>query len=558
MSSREQSPGIIIGSEPESLTTSPSHSDQNSSNVATAYKSASVARALSAQGAGAHADPAAAAADGARNVILPYKNGSRVGSSANSINASQPRAASTASSNGVGAAGSAAAAATGPASSAAHGAPTTPSIPRLRLSSSQTRPSAASTAATTTASPTAVPIPVAGAGSGRPPSVPVARAAAAAAAPAAPAAAARLKTPSASMPRATLMTGSFGGAARRSGANAGAKAYMPPVTSAAPNYAAYPADVSKFLKDVIRRREEAMMSKLLPTAQLMDQLAVQAQAAHELIVQQQAFEFQQIAHKRKEAEMKRKEVETTKANREKMEIQKRQHKDDIVQSKNDVAAAAKQTEAEVREKIKTLVPLQPKLNLVQAVMAQIQDPTSDCSLLGALIMEEKQLQKALKADARYNKSKTADVDGGAEPYWWKQCVCASFNIAAIVKQEPHRASIMDVSIATKTAADKKVVVVRDGEGKVVAWAHTRSGPDAGALAEAYLEAKPEVTELAAEAYKGVMWPKEDAVEVTRRAKAAKSPLADLLPEIISILSHQEVGSHEMSKKDVLAAGEAAV
>ncbi|CAG9572184.1 conserved hypothetical protein [Leishmania major strain Friedlin] len=354
------------------------------------------------------------------------------------------------------------------------------------------------------------------------------------------------------MPRATFMSGSI----RRTGSSVGSKAFMPRLITAAPDYTAYPSDVSKYLKDVIRRREEALMFKLLPTAQLMDQAALQAQAAYELIVQQEAFEFLQICHKRKEVETKRREQECTKAYKERMEEQKRQHKEEMAQQKNDVAAMAKQTETEIKEKLKTLVSLHPKLNVVSAVMAQLQDPASDCALLGALMMEEKQLQKALRGDARYNKSKTAETDGGAVPYWWKQCVCSSFNVSAMLRQEPHRASIVDVSFATKTPADKKVIVVKDGKGNIVAWAHTRSGPDPNALAEAYLAAKPEVPELPANAYKGVLWPKEDAADVVRKAKAAKSPTADILPEVITILSYSDMGSLEMSKKDVAAVGEA--
>ncbi|CBZ25325.1 conserved hypothetical protein [Leishmania mexicana MHOM/GT/2001/U1103] len=354
------------------------------------------------------------------------------------------------------------------------------------------------------------------------------------------------------MPRATVMSGSI----RRTGGSVGSKAFLPRVITAAPDYTAYPSDVSKYLKDVIRRREEALMFKLLPTAQLMDQAVLQAQSAYELIVQQEAFEFLQICHKRKEVEAKRREQECAKMNKEKMEEQKRQHKEEMAQKRYDVAAMAKQTETEIREKLKTLMSLQPKLNMVAAVMAQLQDPASDCALVGALMMEEKQLQKALKSDARYSKSKTAETDGGAVPYWWKQCVCSSFNVSAMLRQEPHRASIVDVSFATKTVADKKVIVVKDGEGNIVAWAHTRSGPDPNALAEAYLAAKPEVPELPVKAYRGVLWPKEDAADVMRKAKAAKSPTADILPEVITVLSYNEMSSSEMSKKDVAVVGEA--
>ncbi|GET87508.1 hypothetical protein, conserved [Leishmania tarentolae] len=525
MLSREQSPNIMIDSEVNSSTSSPNHSERNSHDGAAALlasKSESITNAN------------LTAAERLRNGIIPSKNDSPAPSQTNSMNTAQSRTTSTHSNSA---------------------AQPTPTVPNLHLSGLQVHPRAASTtggasasqarasgaAARSSTASAATPAPSVTSAT-RPLSVPVARSAATVS-----------QTPSASMPRATVMSGST----RRTGGSAGSKAFLPRVLTAAPDYTAYPSDVSKYLKDVIGRREEALMFKLLPTAQLMDQAVLQAQAAYELIVQQEALEFLQISHKRKEAEVKRREQECTRANREKMEEQKRQHKEEMVRQKNNVAEVAKQTEAEIKEKLKTLVSLQPKLNILPAVMAQLQDPASDCALLGALMMEEKQLQKALKADARYNKSKTAETDGGAVPYWWKQCVCSSFNVSAILRQESHRASIVDVSCATKTAADKKVIVVKDGEGNVVAWVHTRSGPDPNALAEAYLATRPEVPELPANAYKGVLWPKEDAMDVVRKAKAAKSPTADILPEVTTTLHYCQMCSLEMSKKEVIALGEAA-
>ncbi|KAG5482423.1 hypothetical protein LSCM4_05682 [Leishmania orientalis] len=535
MMSRERSPDIMVHSESNSPTSSSSDSEGNVRDSVAALKAHNI---NSAAPTSANCENMApidlTALERPRSGINLSRNGSHVISQSNSINASQPRAGST-NSNGA--------------------AKQVPVVPHLFLSGSQARLSAASTTggtpasqarasgaaarASTSSAATSAPVAV---GAGRPPSAPVAR-------PTAPVA----HTPSASMPRPTAMAAST----RRTGGSAGSKAFMPQVVTATPDYTAYPPDISKYLKDAIHRREEAVMLRLLPTAQLMDQAVLQAQTAYELIVQQEAFEFLQISHKRKEAEMKRKEVECAKANKERMEEQKRQHREEMAQQKNDVTMAAKQMEADIREKLKALVSLQPKLNIVSAVMAQLQDPASDCRLLGALLMEERQLQKALKGDARYNKLKTAGMDGGAEPYWWKHCVCASFNVSAMMRQEPHRASIVDVPFATKTAADKKVVVVKDGGGNVVAWAHTRSGPDPNALAEAYAAAKLEAPELPANAYKGVLWPKEDAADVTRKARAAKSPTADILPEVITTLSYREINSHEMSKKDIAAMGEGA-
>ncbi|KPA78050.1 hypothetical protein ABB37_06791 [Leptomonas pyrrhocoris] len=360
-----------------------------------------------------------------------------------------------------------------------------------------------------------------------------------------------LKAPSVSLPRATM---SLNGGRRTGG---GSKAFMPKVATTAPNYAAYASDVAKYLKEVARRRDEAAALRLLPSAQLLEQTTLLEQAAHEQIVQQQLLAFMQITHKKKEAEAKMKEQQTTKSYKAKFEEQKQQQKEEMMMQKASVTANTKETEAELKEKLKLVVSLQPRLNVVSAVMAQIEDPASDCALLGDLMQEDKQLQKALKGDARYNKSKTADVDGGAAPYWWKQCVCASFNVAAILKQEPCRASVVEVSIPTKVAADKKVVVVKDAEGGVVAWAHTRTGPDTSALVEAFLESKPAVAELPAAAYKGVIWPKDESVEVLRAAKGPKSATAAIAPEVITILSYKEVGSFELPKKDVVAMGEAA-
>ncbi|KAG5482070.1 hypothetical protein LSCM1_05786 [Leishmania martiniquensis] len=528
--SREQSPDIMMESEPRSPTSSSSQSEDHTRDGAASQKSRDTNTAANCEGI-AHTN--LSTREGPRNGMGASRNGSRVISQSNSIDASQPRAVST-NSNGA--------------------AKPIPMVPHLLLSGSQSRLSAASTTggastsqtrtsgvvarASTSSATTAAPV---AAGAGRPPSAPVAR-------PTAPVA----HTPSASMPRPTVLSAST----RRTSGSASCKAFMPQVSTAAPDYTAYPSDISKYLKDVIRRREEAMMLKLLPTAQLMSQTVLQAQTAYELIAHQEAIEFVHISHKRREAEMKAKEANSAKVLKEKVEEQKRQHREEIAQQKNEVAAAAKQTEADIREKLKALVSLQPKLNIVPAVMAQLQDPSSDCRLLGALLVEERQLQKALKGDARY-KSKTTGMDGGAEPYWWKDCVCASFNASALMRQEPHRASIVDVPFATKTAADKKVVVVKDGAGEVVAWAHTRTGPDPSALAEAYLKAKLEAPELPASAYRGVLWPKEDAAEVARKARAVKSPIADILPEVITILSCGEMTSHELSKKDVAALGEAA-
>ncbi|KPI85551.1 hypothetical protein ABL78_5400 [Leptomonas seymouri] len=361
----------------------------------------------------------------------------------------------------------------------------------------------------------------------------------------------RLATPSISVARAAATSN---GGRRVSGCS---KSFMPKVSTTAPDYSAYVPDVAKFLKEVVRRRDEAASLKLLPSAQLLEQAVLQEQAEYEQIVQQQALAFMQMAHKKMEAEAKMKEQQISRTYRSRIEEQKQQQREEAMQQKASVAESAKEMEAEIKERLRLVVSLQPRLNVVQAVMAHIQDPASDCSLLGELLQEDKQLLKALKSDARYNRSKTASVDGGSVPYWWKQCVCASFNIAAIVKGEPVRASIMDVSIPTKVAADKKVVVVKDAKGSVVAWAHTRTGPDTNALVEAFLESKPVVTELPASAYKGVLWPKDDSVEVLRAAKGARSTTAAIAPEVITILSYKEVGSFELPKKDVVAAGEAA-
>jgi hypothetical protein len=360
-----------------------------------------------------------------------------------------------------------------------------------------------------------------------------------------------LKTPSASLPRAAA---SFNGSRRIGGS--GSKAFMPKVSTTAPNYSAYQPDVAKYLKEVARRRDEAATLKLLPSAQLLEQAVLQEEAAHEQIMQQQALGFLQITHKKKEAEAKIKEQQTTKAFKAKMDEQKQQHKEEMIQQKASVAEGTKEMEAEIKEKLRLIATLQPRLNVVQAVMAQIQNPDSDCSLLADLMQEDKQLQKALKSDARYNKSKTAEADGGALPYWWKQCVCASFNVAAIVKGESCRAAIVDVNVATKVAADKKVVAVKEADGSVVAWVHTRTGPDINALVEAFLQTRPVVAELPEAAYKGVIWPKDDAAEVLKGAKGAKSATAAIAPEVATILAYKEVGSFELLKKDVMAAGEA--
>ncbi|KAG5508849.1 hypothetical protein JKF63_05352 [Porcisia hertigi] len=506
----------MIGNDSDTPNNSLSHSEHNAHNKATPLKShnaSSAAPRYANSEATEHGDTTTA--EKSRNGIVPSRNDSSVPSQLNSINLSQPRAAST-SINGA--------------------APQTPTIPHLSFSGFQNGLSKASTTSAAFSTPFAP-------GDRRPPFAPVARSAARV-----------LPTPSASMARSTVMsTGT-----RRTGGSAGSKAFMPQVTTVAPNYTSYPSDVSKYLKEVIRRREEALMLQLLPTAQQMDQAVLQAQTAYELMVQQEALEFLQIAHKRREADLKYREQVLVRANKEKIEEQKRKHKDEMMQQKGDIAVASKQTAAEIKEKLQTLVSLQPKLNIIAAVMAQLQDPASDCALLGALMLEDKQLKKALKGDARYNKSKTAAIDGGAEPYWWKQCVCASFNVAAIVKQKPYRATVVDVPFATKVPADKKVVVVKDGEGNIVAWVHTRSGPDPNALAEAYLAAVLVAPELPADAYKGVLWPKEDAAEVLRGVKSAKSTTAAILPEVITTLSYNEICSHELSKKDVAAAGEAAV
>lgn len=333
----------------------------------------------------------------------------------------------------------------------------------------------------------------------------------------------------------------------------------PVVATAAPDYTAYPPDVAKVLKEIIRRRNEGAMLRVLPKCQQLEQLLLQEQTAREQAMMQESIARMQIENRKREETAKRQEQELARISKVKMDDMKAHHQGELADQKAMVAANLKETEAEVKDRLKLLTALQPKLNIAATVIAQLKDENNDCSLYGELLMEDKQLQKSLKTNARYNKSKTAETDGGALPYWWKDCLCASFNVAAIMQRATARACVQDATFSTKVPGDKKLIVVKDASvqsAPVVAWGHARSGPTPVALAEAYVTAKPAVPELPAAAYSGVVWPRDEAVEVIRSAKAAKSPISEIVGEVQTTISYGGVSSYELMRKDVLAIGEA--
>ncbi|EPY25517.1 hypothetical protein STCU_06726 [Strigomonas culicis] len=205
--------------------------------------------------------------------------------------------------------------------------------------------------------------------------------------------------------------------------------------------------------------------------------------------------------------------------------------------------------------------VQPRLNVANAVLADLKCEPCDCLRLGLLLEEEKRLLKGIKMDARYNKTKTADVDGGAIPYWFKHVLASAFNVSAILQASELRAAVEDApGITSRNPGEKKVVVVRAGaepSAALVAWAHTRSGPDVEALAAAFLAAPPAPTTLSAHVGQGVILPKDELAELTRKARAPKSEIAEIAALLTNALTVDGITTPDFTAKDVAAIGEAA-
>lgn len=569
---------------------------QPSGNAAHARDSASPS--VSASQARGEASPAAA----------PVASQTR---SSVSVSASQPRNGSAAAAASTCASGSASAAASAPASEARQSTAVTATVSQARPSyasaagsqgrpsTAPARPSTTSTAATasqarpsTTAAASQARASASGSGAAS-----LARPSSAAAGsqarvqPSIPraAAAAPSSVAGGSVARQSVIRGSVAwsatgglasGGSNAGGAPAALKACTMATTMPSGQFAGYGLDTAKYLKELVRRRDEAVYLRVLPRTQLLQQLAQQEAAARELSLQQEGSGRLTIVHKALEDRAKKAELAAAKAGKEGLEAMKRTHAEEVAAQKASVAALHAETEREVRERLALIQRLQPKLNPTAASLADVRREDSDCVVLAQLLEEDKRLQKALKGDSRYDKSKTADTDGGALPFWLKHCAAASFNVAAILQAQPCRAAVIDApSLATKVAADKKVLVVRatvDEKSAVIAWAHTRvAAPDAATAAAALLPmlgavpeepstnnadikvpALPE-TASAKAVFAGVVWTKDDCAATLRLAKAPKTTCGCLANVTKAALAHGGVASFEMTSADVRAIGEAA-
>ncbi|KAH9582334.1 hypothetical protein LSM04_005614 [Trypanosoma melophagium] len=322
----------------------------------------------------------------------------------------------------------------------------------------------------------------------------------------------------------------------------------------------YSFDTTRFLKDVMRRREEVPAVRVLPKTQLLAQLLLQEQSERELFVHQERSFRVQITHKREEDRLKKEEQRLQQRNRERLDALKRKQSEELAAKKEVVSTFLKQIDGEVKEKIKLVCMLQPRMNVAATVVADVKGENGTCTLLPELMEEEKRVLKALKAESRYSKpsmSASNISDGcGAVPYWMRTCVAGSFNVAAILRGEPYRATVED-AIKVPNAALRKLIVVRrlDDDNSVVAWAHVRAGNDPLVLATELAQLPPP-EELPSKLSVGVVWPKEDIAELNRKSKAitAEPDLVSVLGVSSASLSCGGLSTHEFTKKDIEAIG----
>ncbi|EAN86093.1 hypothetical protein C3747_6g402 [Trypanosoma cruzi] len=313
----------------------------------------------------------------------------------------------------------------------------------------------------------------------------------------------------------------------------------------------YSFDTMRYLKDVMRRREDIHTMRVMPKTHLLAQLVLLEQSGREMLIHQERFCRQQIAHKRDDERSKREEQRLQQKNRDRLEEMKRKQVEELAALKEGVTSFQRQIDAEVKEKLRIVCMLQPRMNVAAAVLAEVKNEASPFLLLPELMEEEKRVAKALKADSRYSKS---SADSGAVPHWMRTCVAGSFNVAAILQDAPYRATVDD-AVKVTNAFLRKVVVVRDvNDRSVVGWVHVRAGSDPATLATELVRL-PAPEELPDQGNIGVVWPKEDFLELSRRAKANNNvETQQLLQSVLGISSASlhcvGLTTHEFSKKEV--------
>ncbi|RNF27464.1 uncharacterized protein Tco025E_00266 [Trypanosoma conorhini] len=317
----------------------------------------------------------------------------------------------------------------------------------------------------------------------------------------------------------------------------------------------YSYGTARYLKELQRRREDVPALRVLPKTQQLAQLLLLEQAGRELLAHQERLCRQQLVHKREDERMKKEEQRLQQKNRERLDELKRRQALELAALKESVSAFQRQMDAEVKEKLRVVCMLQPRMGVAAAVLAELKSEGSPCLLLPELMEEERRVLKTLKAESRHSRG---PADCGAVPHWMHTCVASSFNVAAILQNAPYLAAVEEAIKATNASLRKLVVVRHLHDKNVVGWAHVRAGSDPATLA-AELARLPVPEGLPAELYCGVVWPKEDLGELTRNAKAVTdAELRQLLRQVVDVssasLSCVGLTTHEFAKKDVDAIG----
>ncbi|RNE98691.1 hypothetical protein TraAM80_08630 [Trypanosoma rangeli] len=313
----------------------------------------------------------------------------------------------------------------------------------------------------------------------------------------------------------------------------------------------YSYGTSRYLKEVQRRREDVPALRVLPKTHLLAQLVLLEQTGRELSTQQEKLGRHLIAQKREEERLKREEQRVQHKNRERFDELKKKQAAELAALKESVSSFQRQIDAEVKEKLRVVCMLQPRMSVAATVLAEVKNEGSPCLLLAEMMEEERRLSKALKVESRHSKG---SADSGALPQWMHICVAGSFNVAAILQDVPYRATVEDAIRVTNTSLRKLVVVRHLYDKQVVAWVHVRAGSDPAALA-AELARLPAPVGLPAKMNCGVVWPKEDIAELTRKTKAATDvELQQQLRPVVDVsgasFSCAGLTTHEFTKRDV--------
>ncbi|ESL11062.1 hypothetical protein TRSC58_01197 [Trypanosoma rangeli SC58] len=313
----------------------------------------------------------------------------------------------------------------------------------------------------------------------------------------------------------------------------------------------YSYGTSRYLKDVQRRREDIPALRVLPKTHLLAQLVLLEQTGRELLAQQEKLGRHLIAQKREEERLKREEQRLQHKNRERFDELKKKQAAELAALKESVSVFQRQIDAEVKEKLRIVCMLQPRMSVAATVLAEVKSEGSPCLLLPEMMEEERRLSRALKAESRHSKG---SADSGIVPQWMHICVAGSFNVAAILQDAPYRATVEDAIKVTNTSLRKLVVVRHLQDREVVGWVYVRAGSDPAALA-AELARLPAPVGLPAKMNCGIVWPKEDIGELTRKAKATTdTELQQLLRPVVDVsgasFSCAGLTTHEFTKRDV--------